>query len=161
MKNHRRGWTLLEVMIYVVMLSAFAMIGSTVYHRAASQSVELQLQARDIQRVMHAGERWRADVRRAVQPPEWMEHRRLTGKLMRLTMPEGGTVEYFLQEKTLWRHDSEGARERVLTKVQSSQMLAAARGGVQSVRWELALAPFRKHQQTKPLFTFQAVPGKP
>lgn len=149
------------MMIYVVLLSAFIVVGFTVYQRAMRHSVALQVQAQEITRVMHAGERWRADVRRAVQPPEWKEHRRLSGKIMRLMMPEGGTVDYYVQENTLWRRNSECAKEPVLAKIESTQMFPAGRGGVGAVQWELALPSFRKHAQTKPLFTFQAVPGKP
>ena len=155
-----RAFTLVELMMYVAMVSVLTVMASKAYYRAADQSMALKLQTRQIASVLRAGERWRADVRQAVRPPEWIENARLEEPVLRLSMKDE-TIEYIFQENKIYRRTSEGAKEMVLAKVRASRMLDAARGDVPAVRWEVALIPRRKNPGTWPLFTFQAVPKMP
>jgi type II secretory pathway pseudopilin PulG len=155
-----RAFTLVELMMYVAMVSVLTVMASKAYYRAADQSMALKQQTRQIAAVLRVGERWRADIRQAVRPPEWIENARPESPVLRLSMKDE-TIEYIFQENKIYRRTSEGAKEMVLAKVRASRMLDAARGDVPAVRWEVALIPRRKNPGMQPLFTFQAVPKMP
>ena len=132
--SRHRAFTLIEVLIYVVMIAAFIVISGSVYQRATRQSLELHLQADTIRRVMHAGERWRVDIRAAARAPEWawVDRNGTEGNVMRLTLSDGASVEYFMNERTVWRRHNQSEPERLLGTVRASAMVFAGRGGVRS-----------------------------
>ena len=150
-----RAFTLVELMMYVAMVSVLTVMASKAYYRASQQSIALKEQTRQIASVLRAGERWRADIRQAIRPPEWIENARLEEPVLRLSLKDE-TIEYIFQENKIYRRTSEGAKEKVLDRVRASRMLDAARGEVPALRWEVALIPRRKNPGMQPLFTFQA-----
>jgi len=154
------GFSLVELLMYLVLLSAISIMAFTTYHRAASQSYALKQQTRELAAVLRVGERWRQDIREATRPPEWIENDRLPAPVLRLVL-KTETIEYIFQNEKFFRRNSEGAKELVLSNVRASRMIDDPRGEVPSVRWEVELKSRKEHRQTKLLFTFQAVPALP
>ena len=156
----RRGVTLIELLVYIVLFSAFMLVAFDTYFSSKTVARGIQWKASAIIQVMYAGERWRQDIREATHPPEWIENGRLPAPVLRLVL-KTETIEYIFQDENFFRRNSEGAKELVLSNVRASRMIDDPRGEVPSVRWEVELKSRKEHRQTKPLFTFEAVPGLP
>jgi hypothetical protein len=113
----------------------------------------------DIASALHAGERWRADVRGA------------TGKISVEITPDGELLRVPRGNDEVFYSFHDGAVRRKLAsasfsellfaKVKSSQMKMDARGDVTAWCWELELAEPRKETHLPLLFTFEAAQMKP
>ncbi len=103
---------------------------------------------------MHAGERWRADIRNA------------TGKITVEATPAGeqlriprGTDEliYSFNAGEVRRQiAASNFSELLLPRGSVSQMVTETRGPAAAWRWELELTPRRKETRLPLLFTFEA-----
>jgi hypothetical protein len=157
--RRRAGILLVECMVYIVVFAILLGIGTRVFYFCWDHSKALIYATDDIASALHAGERWRADVRGAtgnisVEP---------TAKGEVVTIPEGA-------KEILYRFNSGEVRRQIassefsellLPKVKSSQMKMDARGDVTAWRWELELMQRRKETQLPLLFTFEAVQTQP
>ena len=110
---------------------------------------------------LHAGERWRADVRSAGNQVRLEDT--ADGQLLHL---EGATNEvvYRFSTNAISRRLGAGPWVRLLPNVKSSSMTADPREQVSAWRWELELATRTqgsvKPGRVRPLFTFIAVPER-
>ena len=158
----RRGqhaYLLIEVLVYIAVIVALLGAGYAAMYRCVDSSIALHRNADDITSALHAGERWRADVRAATS------HVRLeptaAGQLLHL---EGasGAVAYRFSTNAVARRLGTGPWVRLLTNVKSSTMSPDPRQYVTAWRWELELQPRAKGSvkpgRVRPLFTFIAVP---
>jgi hypothetical protein len=118
--------------------------------------VALRRNAEDISRALVAGERWRADVRAAAGNIRVESIN--AEQLLRLPGPRG-ELQYRFTEGAVSRRLNPGPWVTLLTNVVSSQMESDPRRQVSSWRWEVELMSRAKLPQTKPLFTFIAVPA--
>ncbi|MGD1088419.1 MAG: hypothetical protein ABR955_06800 [Verrucomicrobiota bacterium] len=157
--RRQAGILLVECMVYIVVFAILLGIGTRVFYFCWDHSKALIYATDDIASALHAGERWRADVRGAtgnisVEP---------TAKGEVVTIPEGA-------KEILYRFNSGEVRRQIassefsellLPKVKSSQMKMDARGDVTAWRWELELMQRRKETQLPLLFTFEAVQTQP
>jgi prepilin-type N-terminal cleavage/methylation domain-containing protein len=147
----RRGFSLVEMLTYIAVLATVLTLTYPAFYRCVQNSTRLRRNTDDIARALHAGERWRADLREATAAPT------LTGNA--LTIPQAtGPVTYEFTDNTVWRHAG-SARVAVLRQVQAAAFHADSRRHVTAWRWEVALAPTQKTVRMEPLFTFTAVAG--
>jgi Tfp pilus assembly protein PilE len=157
--RRQAGILLVECMVYIVVFAILLGIGMGVFYFCWDHSKALIYATDDIASALHAGERWRADVRGA------------TGKITVETTANGevamipeGTKEilYRFNAGEVRREIAvPGFSELLLPKVKSSQMKMDARGEVTAWRWELELMQGRKGTQLPLLFTFEAAPTQP
>jgi len=153
------GYLLTEALIYIGLLFVVLGVGYIALYRSIDNSAVLRRNADDIANALHAGERWRADVRSAAQairvenaPDEQILHL------------EGGRnqVDYRFAGGTLYRRLNSGTWVHLLENVRFSAMQPDLRQNVTAWRWELELLPRAKASvrasRIRPLFTFIAVP---
>jgi type II secretory pathway pseudopilin PulG len=63
------GFTLIECLAYLSLFGLFIVLVMTTFFHAREGSDALRRNADDVTRALHAGERWREDVRTATAPP--------------------------------------------------------------------------------------------
>jgi hypothetical protein len=157
--DHEHGYLLTEALVYIGIVFLLLGVGYAAMYRSIDNSVALRRNADDILRALHAGERWRADVRLATQAVSWDN----TGSdpVLRL---QGSTnqFDYRFAAGAVYRRAGSGPWSRILERVEASAMEREQRPGVTVWRWEVELRPQRigsfKPGRVRPLFTFLAVP---
>jgi hypothetical protein len=162
MKTHQRGYLLTEALVYIAVVFVLLGAGYAAMYRCVDSSIALRRNVDDITGALHAGERWRADMRSATHVVRL--ERTGDGQLLRLEGPKG-TVAYRCSTNTIFRRVGDGPWARLLPNVKASTMEADPREYVTAWRWELELATRTKGSvkpgRVRPLFTFIAVPARP
>ena len=158
-RRHIAGVTLIECLVYIAVFAILLGIGTASFYFCWDHTRATIFTANEIESVLRAGEKWRADVRAA------------TGKISVETRAVGEMVRIPQKEKEIVYHFESGEMRReipalnqsllLLPKVKTSQMQADARGTVSAWRWEVELTPRRKEAHLPLLFTFEAAPTKP
>ena len=148
------GYLLLECVVYIAVFAIVLGVGLTTFYLCWDNSKALLYNTDDIASALHAGERWRADVRGA------------TGKIAvettnegeRLRIPCGtNTVLYRFNAGEIRRQlASSSFSESLLPAVKTSQMMMSQRGPVSAWRWELELKLHHKETHLPLMFTFEA-----
>lgn len=153
-----RGYLLTEALVYIGLVFVLLGVGYAALYRFIDNSVVLRRSTEDISRAMHAGERWRSDVRSAVGI-----HLETTrdSEILHLSNPRG-EVEYTARGGAVLRRVGAGPWVSVLKDVKASSMQAERQFNVTAWRWELELQPqtkgIIKPGRVRPLFTFLAAP---
>jgi hypothetical protein len=162
MKTNQRGYLLTEALVYIAIVFVMLGLGYTAMYRCVDSSIALRRNADDITSALHAGERWRADVRSATTQIRLEDTD--GGPLLRLAGPTGA-IAYRYATNAIFRSAGAGPWVRLLPNVKASQMEADPRKYVAAWRWELELATHTqgsvKPGHVRPLFTFIAVPEAP
>ena len=150
----RTGYLLIECLVYLSVIVVILGLALGAFYMCWDYSKALHYATDDINAALHAGERWRADIRNA------------TGKITVETTPKGerlripcGTNEvlYRFNDGEIRRQvASSDFSESLLPTVKASQMVMDARGPVSAWRWELELKSRRKETRLPLLFTFEA-----
>ncbi len=158
--RNQAGMLLIECLVYIVVFAILLGLGTAAFYFCWDHSRALIYATDDIESALHAGERWRADVRGA------------TGKITVESMnqgqvvqiPEGGSeIIYRFADGELRRQAGPSKPAALLLpKVKNSRMQEDLHGTVTAWRWELEMSPRREETQLPLLFTFEAVaPTKP
>jgi len=158
LNRHAGGYLLTEALVYIGLIFLLLGIGYAAMYRAIDNSVALRGNANDITRALHAGERWRADVRSATHGIRWDN----SGEepILRL---EGDQkqIDYRYTAAALYRRTGAGPWSRILDHVQFCWIEPDPRPMLTAWRWELELQPQTrgsfKPGRVRPLFTFLAV----
>jgi len=147
----RRGFTLMELLTYISVLSIVSTVAWLAYYACMAHSRGILRNVDDVTRAIKVGERWREDIRRATAPPKLVEGA--------LHIPQAdGEVIYKLSGAAVTRKGRQDpAPVPFLAKVKVSRMQRDAGKSVASWRWEVELLS-RERAQLRPLFTFRAVP---
>lgn len=153
------AYMLVEALVYIGLLVGILGLAFALMYRLVDNSIVLRRNSEDIAAAMRAGERWRADVRRAeqVSGPEETD----AGLVMRMSM---GTrvVQYRFDGSNVWLRAEDRPWVRLLQNVHASQMRPDQRSQVSAWQWELEMGPrakgYTKPPKVRPLFTFTAVP---
>jgi hypothetical protein len=150
---------LLECLVYISVFAILLGGATTVFYFCWDHSDALIYATDDIASSLHAGERWRADVRAATG--KVIVKTTATGEEARI--PEGArVVSYRFESGEVRRQVSaSGNSQLLLANVRASKMEMDARGAVSAWRWELELLPRRKETHLPLMFTFEAVQMKP
>ncbi|MBM3882016.1 MAG: hypothetical protein FJ387_20230 [Verrucomicrobia bacterium] len=151
-----RGIMLLEALVYCAVLFLVTGMAVMAFHRTLDHTRQLRRVTEDISHALEAGERWRAEVRRAEQPPRMFE---VMG-LQALHLPRGeGEVVYIFDGRSVQRRSSTNAPwATVVPRVKHSRFVCDPRERVTAWRWELEFEPGRPSATMRPRFTFTAVP---
>ena len=151
------GIMLVDCLMYIALLGVILTLALAAFYRTNENSKNLAQNAADIVRALHAGERWREDVRAATGAPRVVEEANET----LLQLPQaGGEVRYRWRDGIISRQTTGNTNwTDLLPNVKSSLMEPDPRGHVTAWRWELELQGRQKVARVKPLFTFQAVPA--
>ena len=169
--DDRRGVTLIEVLVYIVLFSAFMLVVFETYFSSKTVARDIQGKASAIIQVMYAGERWRQDIRDAISPPQNIQSS-LPNPDDPLDIIELTSLKIIKSSETNWyafrgdhvfRMSSHLPTrwELVMDRVNSSTMIEEERGEVAAWRWELELKTIKTNAPTLPLFTFLSVSKKP
>jgi hypothetical protein len=153
--RHHEGILLIECLVYLAIWLVVMGLAFAAFYRCLDYSKGLSRNAADIVRVLHAGERWRDDVRRATGPLELFE---LEDNLALHIPQTAGETIYLFMKGAIWRSTGERApRMQILSGVGMSRMLKDERERVVTWRWEIELKNAQKAARVRPLFSFQAV----
>lgn len=151
----KRGFTLIECMIYIVVLTVVMGLGFSAFYRFLENWRDLARGSEDILQVLKAGELWRADIRQATAAPQLVQE----GELTACEIPQiGGRVAYIFSQGTVWRKTPDKAATPLIPRVQSFAIEKVERASVTAWRWDLELQTRKKAVRVRPLFSFQAVP---
>jgi Tfp pilus assembly protein FimT len=157
--RRRSGVMLVECLVYIAVFGILTAIGFASYYLCWNQSKAVVYATDSITAALHAGERWRADVRHATGAIRVEES--AGGQTLKIP-GAGGTTIYRFAGGELRRETSVPPRSEVaLSRVLTSRMNVEPRGGVTGCRWELQLVQRRPETQLPLLFTFEAAPTKP
>jgi len=146
---NRRGFTILEMLVYLVGLTVLLSAAYPAFEKAMRGSRDILRNSDDILRAIRAGEHWRKDVRSATGPL-------LAGNDTLVIPRSSDQIVYRFADGAVWRESSAG-RNMFLRDVKASNM----RSGFATVtfwRWEVELASPQTNPPVRPLFTFEAVP---
>jgi hypothetical protein len=151
---------MIECLVYIGMVFVLLGVASVALYQCIDRSVLLRRNADDITSALHAGERWRADVRSAVGAARL----ELTSNGEILHLPSSrGEVAYRLSGNAMTRRFGDGGWTTVVSNLKSSAMKPDPRGNITAWHWEIELEPRAKGSvkpgKIRPLFTFIAVPG--
>jgi len=150
---------MIECLIYIGVLFTLMGVGYSALYRCIDNSTALRRSVDDITAALHAGERWRADVRLASGPPRI--ETTAEGQLLYLTTANG-EILYRSSADTIQRKLGMGAWVTVLDNIKSSRLESDPRKNITAWRWELELQTRKKASANPsrilPLFTFIAVP---
>ncbi len=157
--NAERGYLLTEALVYIGVVFVIGSIGYVALYKCIDHCVVLRRNAEDIVRAVHAGERWRADVRTA--GPRAQLEGSGSDQILHLQGPNR-FVDYRFAEGVVYRRSGSEEWVRVLDRVKACAFHAEPRQNLSAWRWELELEPqikgVLKPGRVRPLFTFLAVP---
>jgi hypothetical protein len=154
-RNPQGAFTLIETIVYVVVLTVLIGIGYGVLVQSITSSLAFRRSTDDIVRVLHAGEKWRSDVRASrdvrleTNPGEQVLH--LYGAREE--------VSYRFATNCLYRGVADKRWRPILMNVKTAGFVRDPRQTVTAWRWDLELQKrSRQPAITQPAFTFIAVP---
>jgi hypothetical protein len=151
------AYLLAEALVYISVVVVLLGAGYVAMYKCLGNAVVLRRTADDISAAVHAGERWRADVRAAAGRILWEQEGEQS--VLILAGPRGESAWKF-GSGTVFRRVKTGPWVPVVRNVIASSMQADPRHEVTAWRWELELKPRSKVRRMLPLFTFVAVPQK-
>jgi prepilin-type N-terminal cleavage/methylation domain-containing protein len=156
-KAAARGFTLIECLVYMVVLAIVLGLASAAFYRCWDDNKAITHNGNDIVRTLKVGETWREDMRAATGPIQVTT----TNSEQEMRIPRGNKqlIYSFANGEVRKQTDANRPWLVVLPKVKSSQMQIDKRQNVTAWRWEVELEATRKKTHTRPLFTFEAVPG--
>jgi hypothetical protein len=157
----QQGYLLIEALVYIAVVVVVLGVAYAAMYRCIDRSFALRRNVDDITSALHAGERWRADVRAATAGVR-LENTD-AGQLLYLD-GAGSAITYLFATNAVSRRVGTGPWTRVLPSVKSSSMTADPLEYVTAWRWELEIQPRTigavKPGRIRPLFTFLAVPER-
>ncbi len=151
------GYLLIECLVYLSVIVVVLGLGTGAFYICWDHSKALHFATDDINAALHAGERWRADIRNATGKIT-VEHT-AEGEQLRIPREAGGILYSFTGGEVRRRVAASDFSELLLPQVKVSQMVAEARGPATAWRWELELTPHRKETRLPLCFTFEAAAG--
>ena len=148
------AYMMIECLVYIGVVFALLGVGYAAMYHCLKDSVALRRNADDIVKSLHAGERWRADIRLANAPLRLEQSS--SGQVLHIPTKQGETTYRFASDG-VYRNTTGHPWSRVLDDVKSASIESEARQKLTVWRWELELQTRAKSAHVKPLFTFIAV----
>jgi hypothetical protein len=153
-----KAFLIIECLVYIGVFFILLGVGFAALYRCMENSVGLRRSANDISVAVHAGERWRADLRTATAPVR----KEVQGQETWLYVPQtNGELLYRFADRALYRRVGSGPWSCVLTNIAASSVQPEPRENVVAWRWELELQHRERTSAIRPLFTFLSVPNQP
>jgi len=148
------GYLLIECLVYFGVFAVLLGIGYGAFYVCWDYSKALHYATDDINAALHAGERWRADIRNATG--KITVETAAAGELLRIPCGTNEVLYRFNAGEIRRQVASSDFSETLLPTVKASQMVMDTRGPVSAWRWELELKSRRKEARLPLLFTFEA-----
>ena len=155
----RTGYLLIECLVYLSVFAVILGLGLGAFYVCWDHSKALHYATDDITAALHAGERWRADVRRATGAI--IGETTTAGGQVRIPLGTGDIIYSFNDGEIHRRVATSDFSELLLANVKASEMVRETRGPVAAWRWELELVPRRKEIRLPLAFTFEAAQPTP
>lgn len=153
------GFTLVEMLTYIVVLAAILGVGGGALNRLWSASGHIRREADDLRASLAAGELWRADVRGSAGAITTEGSG--ANQVLTLQPPTGETVYWaFVEGTVLRRVGTTNEWVAVLRQVRESAVREDSRGPVRAWRWDLELEPVSKKSHFRRQLSFLAVPPR-
>lgn len=151
----REGTTLIECLIYIAVVTMLLGMGISLLSKMIGFHRDLERNAADIARCLNAGERWRADLRRATGPVRTFRD----GRNDMMEIPTGEEhVLYRYDQYHLWRHTTDTSVPILaLKELTRCEFIQEARSHTKTWRWEVELRTLKRVVNVQPRFTFLAV----
>jgi hypothetical protein len=153
------GYMLIEALVYIGVLLALLGVAYSALYRCIDNSVALRHSSDDIQAALHAGEIWRADVRRATKQPSSSQS---ASELVLIT--DRGPITYRFETNGILRRVGTSQWTCALRNVKWSSMQTDPWKSVSTCRWEFELLPYHRNHsnpnRVHPIFSFAAVPNR-
>lgn len=149
------GLMLVECIVYIACLFVVIGAATAVFIQVLDYTRGLRRNADDITRVLHAGERWREDIRTATGRP--VLEPGSGGWALHIPRASGGITWMFVSHTVARCDDKSGRCETLLPAVKDTVMSREARKQVGAWRWELELPSRLRAVRVRPVFTFSAV----
>ncbi len=156
-RARQRGLMLIDCMVYIVVWFLVVGLAFAAFYRSLSYSRNLAHGAGDIASALEAGERWRADVRRATGPLSIDAGETGVAQALRIPQAQGEVVYLFIDGAVLRRARDDAPWLKLLPAVKSSHMQAELRQQVRSWSWSVELAARQKRPVITPRYSFRAV----
>ena len=154
-RGGQRGLMLIDCIAYLALFGLILSMALLAFYRAHDNTNHLTRNTAEVIRALHAGERWREDVRTSVTPPRLEV---VGGESIFHLEPTNGVVRYVWRDGVILRQAAPNTNWVAwLFPVTSSGMQREARTKVVTWRWEIELISRKKIPQVRPLLTFQAV----
>jgi hypothetical protein len=148
------GYLLIECLVYFGVFAVLLGIGYGTFYVCWDYSKALHYATDDINAALHAGERWRTDIRNATG--KITVETTAAGERLRISCGTNEVLYHFNAGEIRRQVASSDFSELLLPTVKASQMVMDVRGPVSPWRWELELTPRRKEARLPLLFTFEA-----
>src|ERR1700744_740668 len=156
-RRSMRGFTLIECLVYIAVLGVVLGVGSVAFYRCWDDNKSITRNADDIVRVLKFGEIWRADMRAATGPIKIETAN--SGQTLHIPAGKKELIYSFTDGQVRKQTTGSNSWTLILPRVKSSRMQIEKRDHVTAWRWEVELDSQRKKIKTRPLFTFEVVPG--
>lgn len=151
-----QGIMLVECLVYLALLFVFLGLTFSLFYTCWDDSRGLRRNADDIISTLNAGELWREDIRAATSALRVESSEK--EQILHIPQKAGEVVYRFTDGLVQRKANDRGDWIQLLTRVKSSRMQLDKREQVKSWSWEVELKTFKKSPQTRPLFSFHAVP---
>lgn len=148
-----RGYTLLELIVYIGVLLVISGIAMSSLNRLWSAAGNASASTDDHGAALRAAEQWRLDVRTAAAPITIEDQ----GHRCRIPNPSG-EILWNLTNGVLSRQITGRPANLKLLRVLDARFAADARTNVTALRCDLVLIPRSSRARTAPAFSFLAVP---
>lgn len=150
----RRGFTLLELIVYIGVLLVISGIAMSSLNRLWSAAGKAAAATDDHGAALRAAEQWRLDVRTAAAPIT------IGDQGHRCRIPNAsGDILWHLTNGVLSRQISGRPPNLKLPRVREARFATDARTHVTALRCDLVLIPRSTKARTTPAFSFLAVPA--
>jgi len=150
----RTGYLLIECLVYMSVFVVVLGLGIGAFYVCLDHSKALHSAADDITAALHAGERWRADIRQATGTV--IGEAVPGGEQLRIPRGADDIIYTFSAGEIRRRMGASSFSELLLAQVKASQMVRDQRGPVIAWRWELELLPRRRETRLPLAFSFEA-----
>jgi prepilin-type N-terminal cleavage/methylation domain-containing protein len=150
----RRGFTLLELIVYIGVLLVISGIAMSSLNRLWSAAGNASASTDDHGAALRAAEQWRLDVRTAAAPITIEDQ----GHRCRIPNPSGD-ITWNLTNGVLSRQITGRPPNLKLPRVRDARFAPDARKEVTALRCDLVLIPRSTKTRTAPAFSFLAVPA--
>jgi len=156
--RERRAILLIDLLMYMALLSIVLIIAAVVFDKMLTNSANLRRNIADIERAARAGERWRADVRSATDAI-WTG-RAADGETIVIPQREGEIVYSIGAGEVRRTVTGRAPSQMTLASVRAARMFEERRGHITAWSWHLELQTRQKNARVRPHFAFSAVPGR-
>jgi hypothetical protein len=157
--RRQAGILLTECLVYISVFALLTGMGTAAFYFCWDHTQAVITASDDIAVALHAGERWRADVRGATG--KITVETTAAGEVVRIPTAEQAVRYRFAAGEVRREFSTPKPSQLLLPKVKTSRMETEVRSGVTAWRWELELTPRRKETALPLVFSFTAVPIKP